>query len=875
MTSNTPSLDEPNNHPASEALPQPTDPASNVAAGATVAWIPATAHGGSSDTQEAFVRPTSDPYPKLPGYEILGKLGTGGWGVVYKARQIALKRVVAIKMVNPAAKVSPSDTDDEPAHLQRFRRDAQAIARFQHPNIVQVFEIEEHEGRPFFALEYVDGGSLDNLINGTPQDPVESARWVETLARAVHYAHERQVIHRDLKPANILLTKDRVPKVSDFGMAKQLDEASSLTHNAIVGTPSYMAPEQADPKFGEITPLADVYGLGAILYECLTGRPPFKGPSVQGTIKQVLEQEPIAPSRLQPTIPKDLENICLQCLQKEPKKRYASAQELADDLRRFLNGEPVRARPVGPLVRLWRWSRRNPRVAVLLATVLILLTAIAITSTIFALLLNAETQAKEAQRQQALRNEATALDIMNEALELLRSQVTDFYTSLRDTPNIPQSLRDDLLAKSDKELDRLMEIAAERFKLQPAVGIRMRAGILQRKGDIALAAGQLREAEQHFNASCSLVHALVDEHPSDPLSQRAMGIVFLKLGHLERRKGNNEAAHNNYTKSLEARRRYLDLEPQNPDALVQMAIGYGALGDLALDSGDGELAFQLFSEEMKWRDRAAELQEENLVRRRERAALNDNLGKSRQALWDKDGALYYFEKSKDLRKALLTLEPANQALQAELGSSYTNIGDIYLQFLNNPAAARDQYQEAVKLREEIVAGNPYNVAMKRMLAFAYYRLATAHLHLGDRDSADILYARALPIYKDQQLVIPYILTLARLGQHGAASERADKLVSRRPGDRNILVETACCYALCAAALDHPKAEPAPGANKSNLAATYAEKAVNNLRQAVKLGWKDLARLETDPDLAPLRESQSFQAIVYELGKEQQISRPEP
>jgi tetratricopeptide (TPR) repeat protein len=341
----------------------------------------------------------------------------------------------------------------------------------------------------------------------------------------------------------------------------------------------------------------------------------------------------------------------------------------------------------------------------------------------------------------------------------------------------------------------------------------------------------------------------------------------LKLGQLQRRKGNNEAAQANYTQGLDARRKYLELEPNNPDAMAQMAIGCGALGELALESGDGTLAFQFFSEALKWRDRALELEQEDTVKQRERAGLYDNLGKSRQALRDKDGALSYFVKGRDIRQTLLTSEPANQPLQVELGNSLVNVGDVHLQLSADPMAAREQYQQAVKLREEVVAANPQNSGMKRALAFAYYRLATACLHAGDREIADELYAKALPIYKEQVLAIPYILTLARLGQHGGASERADKVVARRPSDRNILVEAACCYALCTAAVEHPKAVPAPGPEKSALAATYMNKALANLREAIKLGWKDLVRLETDPDFAPLRKSPDFQAIVHEVSKE--------
>ena len=271
----------------------------------------------------------------VPGYEILGELGRGGMGVVYQARQTKLNRLVALKMILAGSHAGAAD-------LARFRTEAEAVARLQHPNIVQVYEVGEHEGMPFFSLEFCGGGSLEKKLDGTPLPPKEAAALVETLARAMQAAHEQRVIHRDLKPANVLLAEDGTPKITDFGLAKKLDEAGQTQTGAIMGTPSYMAPEQAGGKSGEIGPAADVYALGAILYECLTGRPPFKAATALDTLMQVVGDEPVPPPQLQPKAPRDLETICLKCLHKEARKRYESAAELADDLRRFLDGEPIR-----------------------------------------------------------------------------------------------------------------------------------------------------------------------------------------------------------------------------------------------------------------------------------------------------------------------------------------------------------------------------------------------------------------------------------------------------------------------------------------------------------------------------------------------------
>src|SRR5262249_22383085 len=311
-----------------------------------------------------------------PGYEILSELGRGGMGVVYKALQKSLNRLVALKVILGAGHAGSDQ-------LSRFRAEATTAAQLQHPNIVQVFEIGEHDGQPFFSLELVEGGSLADRLKGEPQPPRDAAELVRTLALAVHHAHERGVVHRDLKPANVLLTGVRsqesgvregktltpdswllTPKVTDFGLAKLQTAASHLTQSgAILGTPSYMAPEQAAGDGKAVGPATDIYALGAILYEALTGRPPFRAASAMDTVMQVVHDDPVPPSRLQPKLPRDIETICLKCLAKKPEQRYASAAALADDLGRFLSGSTILARPASPVTKLWKWAYRHPALA--------------------------------------------------------------------------------------------------------------------------------------------------------------------------------------------------------------------------------------------------------------------------------------------------------------------------------------------------------------------------------------------------------------------------------------------------------------------------------------------------------------------------------
>jgi eukaryotic-like serine/threonine-protein kinase len=339
-------------------------------------------HTGEPTTMGSHDRIAPTP-TTLPGYEILGELSRGGMGVVYKARQVGLNRLVALKMILAGDRAGTLDR-------ARFRAEAEAVARLHHPNIVQIYDIGEIDGSPYFSMELVEGPTLAQVCEGRPQSPPSAAKLVETVARAIHCAHQRGILHRDLKPANVLLQSAGAgngragletalapggdsfslsascwtPKVADFGLAKRLDDVSLTQHGLIVGTPSYMAPEQVTGKGQSLSIATDVYGLGTILYELLTGRAPFVAGSIESTLAIVASEDPIPPRRLRPGVPRDLETICLKCLEKDPSRRYSSAELLADDLRRFANGEPVLARAPGALDRSIKLARRHPAAVV-------------------------------------------------------------------------------------------------------------------------------------------------------------------------------------------------------------------------------------------------------------------------------------------------------------------------------------------------------------------------------------------------------------------------------------------------------------------------------------------------------------------------------
>jgi serine/threonine protein kinase len=411
------------------------------------------------------VAPAAPRLGLQPGYEILEEIGRGGMGVVYKARQTGLNRLVALKTIHTSG---PSQTET----LVRFRHEAKAVARLDHPHVVKIYEVGEHAGQLFLALEYIEGGSLADRLT-SPLPPFVAAELLQTLAQAVNHVHQRGIVHRDLKPANVLLKQlaadehrlteiktvekkagdsspigvhpcssvaNCLPKITDFGLAKDLTRELKQTQTGIiVGTPAYMAPEQALGQARQVGPAADLYALGAILYQCLTGRPPFQGTTLLDTLEQVRIQEPVPPTHLQPKVARDLETICLKCLRKEPQQRYASAAELAEDLRRFQAGEAIRARPVPRWERAWRWARRRPTLAALLGVSVLATLVLATTTVLYTTRLQPAVMREQAQRRHAQENLRRA----NEAIDHLLNRMG--AARLHDVPEL-QGVREEVLA---------------------------------------------------------------------------------------------------------------------------------------------------------------------------------------------------------------------------------------------------------------------------------------------------------------------------------------------------------------------------------------------------------------------------------------------
>ena len=601
-------------------------------------------------------------WPEVNGLELVDVLGSGGMGVVFKARQLALGREVAVKFLRDAHRA-------EPGRRERFAQEARAIARLRHPHLVKLYEFGEvpaaggAASQPYLVLEYVSGGSLAEVLRGSPQPPGEAARLVAILADAIHYAHQQGVIHRDLKPANVLLhapegngegqsggvrgprlsprrplTADLCAKVTDFGLAKLL-AGGDLTHSGdVVGTPSYMAPEQAAGKSAPITAAVDVYGLGAILYEALTGRPPFAAATVDATLGLVRRDEPVSPRRLQPTVPRDLETICLKCLRKEAGRRYATAQDLGDDLRRFQGGAPVRARPVGTTERVIVWCRRKPSFASLLAA--LVLVFLAGSAGVLWQWNRARVHATEAQQNAvAFRRERDTarseksraeshLRIVRDRVDRLKRMGSDllrrpglyrtgqavleealaFYQELLPNEGSDPTVRREAAdlfgqvaeiqhtlaqaAKAAEAWGRQASLLTSLLEGEPASkALRTRLALAYRsRGNALRDLGNVREAREAYDHAAALQEALLRESPDEPRCQLALANTLLNTAGLLSNLSHANELEPLYCRIIELDRAAVRIAPQVPSFNAELALALGDQGTFFLETGQGSRA---------------------------------------------------------------------------------------------------------------------------------------------------------------------------------------------------------------------------------------------------------------------------------------------
>ncbi|HTK78339.1 MAG TPA: serine/threonine-protein kinase [Gemmataceae bacterium] len=857
----------------------PADPS------ATMEHAPPAADATSADASEPFKRPSKRAVPEIvnvPGYEILGILGRGGMGVVYKAKHLKLKRTVALKMVLAGGHASESD-------LARFYIEAEAVAQLQHPNIVQVFEISEQNGLPFFALEYVDGGSLSKKLDGKPQPPRDAARMVQTLAEAMAYAHLHGIIHRDLKPANILLAGDGQPKITDFGLAKRLEEDSGQTKSGtLMGTPNYMAPEQARGDTKDVGPLADVYALGVILYQMITGRTPFVGTSLLDTIQQVRNLEPVPPSRLQPKVPADLETICLKCLQKEPQKRYASADDLAEDLRFFLAGEAIRARPVGKAERLWQWCKRNPKVAGLSAAVLALLVTVAVVSS--AMWVRVSYEHAEADRARALAvqkaqdeekarvladaSAKVASEQRKFALETLYKTATTVEEKLRDRADM-HDLREDIIAIAMKGLENVSVTPENAAFADRSMGV-----ALQRMGEVGLAVGKTKEAREQFKKTLKIFDHLMVTDPEEDWVPWNAAISLTHLGDISRSLGEPaDVARELYLKALKLREELFahpkkggPPPPNGPFLRKQaLAISYAKLGSLLLVAGDPAGARQDYVKALDLSQELSDAKPDVLQFKQSLAGSCMILADVCFRLRDEAGARRYYDRAIKIREELVQKAPQSTRYQSDVASAYAALGDLDLH-VNQPAPALANYEKGHAIHEALAKKDSENVEILSSLSTSFYRLGTARLYMKDQAGADRDYQESLRIKEQLAATDPasaahkagIMLGQARLGRHVEAAKVALEMAEKGAKDPSLLFRAACGYALCIDGTVHGKAADAITPTDREQQKHYADAALAALDQAVKLGYADVVALEMDPDLLPLHAYPVYQELLAKV-----------
>lgn len=870
--------------------------------------------------------PASASAVQVPGYRILGVLGRGGMGVVYKAIQEKANRLVALKMILAGAHADQAD------HV-RFRAEAEAAARLSHPNIVQLFEVSETpEGFPFFSLEFVPGGTLAERLKAGPLKALEAAAMLEALARAMQYAHENNIIHRDLKPANILLgargqglggkevqetmLKDAhhgtlvgsapssssltpnpqplTPKISDFGLAKQLDAEDGLTRTgAIMGTPSYMAPEQAFGQSKNVGPAADIYALGAILYECLTGRPPFKGASVADTLEQVRTMEPVTVRAFIKEIPRDLETICLHCLHKDPQRRYLSAGALADDLRRYQEGKPILVRPVGELERTWRWCRRNKALAATLAAAAVLaLAAIVILAGAVV-----TVSAENAKRKQA-EDEAVAQSDL--ALGALGKMLTDVQTELRDVPG-GDAVRKRILNQAIQQLEKMPQTAATSDRV-------MRRHMLahQLMADIAEGLGDYKKAYDERVLAHDIAERALAANPNSDKNKVNRYVMTLQVADEERAHHALDAAQRARTlekfefarhglEELQAKLRNmpdgdpaLDKEEQTTlqDVEANLASLYDSLGnwqqsrerDPAKKNLTRALTLHLQALEIRERHVAADPSLANRTSLAESYELLATLAMQRD---DLNAYLDHVEKLAKERRAILNKAPHSLSAKRKMANAAYRLGDACW-LVGKGGDSLPFYLEALALHQQLAAIDPNDRHLQNSLCNDHYNAGAAARKQDNRPLALKHFQEVLKVRQaeyeaaekrknlDDGDVASYMIALARCGDHVRAAELADAMALQAQRQKPIharqaLVEyIGACYALCMDAVGADKTPDQLTAEEKKLRARYLDLSLAALKDGGAKGYNSYRYLEFDADLDPLRDVPAFQQWLAQL-----------
>eukprot|EP00913_Durusdinium_trenchii_P028464 g26692.t1 len=718
----------------------------------------------------------STPSPGTFGdYELLEEIARGGMGVVYKARQTSLNRIVALKMIKSGELAGHEE-------VQRFRNEAEAAARLDHPNIVPIHEVGEHDGRHFFSMGYVEGRGLDALLKEGPLPPRDAAALIRTIAEAVQYAHDKGIVHRDLKPANVLLAASGVsidsqnldraetanvapadtprsdtPKITDFGLAKNISADSGMTATGqILGTPSYMPPEQASGQSDEVGPLSDVYSLGAMLYATLTGRPSFQAASVMETLKQVADQEPVSPRALNPGVDRDLETICLKCLQKDAGKRYASAQSLVDELDRLLTHKPIYARPVGRIERGMRWSRRNRTLSIVGGAALTMLLSLAIGGPLMAL---QQAKLKQNAKDETLRADQKAEELQS-SLDREQKLTSRLSTSLdANQQTLGRFIR---LANSKpllKEprfkpvLKELMDEAFEHYRRfivahEYDTNTEIRSKLTNALGEVAYISATLGSHEaaiETYSEALVLQQALVHEFPSVEKHQVYLATLKNNLGNLYHKKGQTRRALEIAKQSLEIRTRLSSEMPTSIDFQSHLADSHNSIGIFSVAVGQLDEARSSYLNALSIRQKLAKEHPDHTELQSELAKIQINIGNLNSETGNLDMALGAFNIASTIWTKLANEHPTVTRFHDLLAGCRDNIANIQQRQgrLQEALASR---QLSLTVRKNITRDNPNVVSFTNRLAGGHYNIARLYERLQKPQDALQAYQKALTIW---------------------------------------------------------------------------------------------------------------------------------
>jgi serine/threonine-protein kinase len=729
---------------------------------------------------------TGKPGQMIGGYELLGKIAQGGMGVVWRALQKNLNRVVALKTLRAGPQASAPDR-------RRFRAEAEAVARLEHPHIVPIYEVGEQDGELYFSMKLFEGGSLAQAKARFAGDPRATAKVMATVASAVHYAHQRGILHRDLKPGNILLDDQGEPHVGDFGLAKRIPgsagapEGSGITQSgAILGTPSYMAPEQATGKTEAVTTAVDIYSLGAILYELQTGRPPFKGETLLETLCDLLEREPVPPRTLNPRADRDLETICLKCLEKQPGRRYPTAQALADDLQRFLAGEPIEARPLTTVQRLGRWCRRQPVLAGMSAALLLsFITGFVLVAWQWRRAeghaqkaqdnfvqatkqrLEAESQSQRAERnavaadearreaeKQQQRAEANArlaqqervdaekqkqraeenFRLAHEAVNDLSTRLTEAMQNLEEMPG-----RKEVLEQARKYYQTFLKQSADNPALQ-----RDLADVSVRLASISRATGSKGDALAAERTALDLYEKLHAAKSDDPALQQKLADAMLHVGLSYHEVGQEDASMATYRQARALFEKFLQQRPDDPKLLSGLSKVFHNLGvrtvyDLRPAEGLG-----YFQEALKYHEKLVGFKPNDAFVLNGLAGIHSGVAHCLSDQGQFKEAVVALEKAEAIREKLVQQHPQVAQFQRDLGEVQYNKAVQYRK-LGRPAEALAADERAHALYDKLVQDHPGITQFQRDLAGSEIKLGEARRNAGRTDEALTCFqnARAL------------------------------------------------------------------------------------------------------------------------------------